>query len=34
MIGLEVFGRTPAMIAVAERLHELDGTASSTPARS
>jgi uncharacterized hydrophobic protein (TIGR00271 family) len=26
MIGLEVFGQTPAMNAVAERLHELDGT--------
>lgn len=25
MIGLEVFGETPAMTAVAERLHELDG---------
>jgi uncharacterized hydrophobic protein (TIGR00271 family) len=25
MIGLEVFGHTPAMTAVAERLHELDG---------
>jgi len=25
MIGLEVFGYTPAMTAVAERLHELDG---------
>ena len=25
MIGLEVFGQTPAMTAVAERLHQLDG---------
>ena len=25
MIGLEIFGETPAMTAVAERLHELDG---------
>ena len=26
MIAIEVFGETPAMTAVAERLHELDGT--------